>query len=106
VVEVLEVVRAFIRVRSYGWQEGLSVYSPTQWSRNFTYGMFYAFTLQFQRSPAAPDSWATGLQEAILGYGHYVVLALLLAEIALFFYDRIEVRMSRIATGGSAKAGR
>ena len=87
-VEALEVVRAFIRVRSYGWGEGLSVYTPTQWSRNFTYGMFYGFTLQLNRSPA-PDGWATGLQEAILTYGQYVVLAALLVELGIFFSDRV-----------------
>ena len=88
-VEALELVRAFIRVKVYGWRQGLSVYTPTQWSRNFTYGMFYAFTLQLSKSPGAPDSWATGLQQAIAGYGQYVVLALLLAEIGVFLHDRI-----------------
>ena len=87
-VEALEAVRAFVRVRAYGWRDGLLVYAPTQWSRNFTYGMFYAFTLQLNAKPA-PDSWATGLEEAILGYGQYVVLAALLIELGIFLYDRI-----------------
>ena len=87
-VEAAEVARAVVRVRAYGWRDGIFVYAPTQWSRNFTYGMFYAFTLQLRGSPAAPDSWATGLQEAIVGYGHYVVLAALLVEIGIFFFDR------------------
>ena len=87
-VEAAEAARAVVRVRTYGWRDGVFVYAPTQWSRNFTYGMLYAFTLQLRGSPA-PDSWATGLQGAILGYGHYVVLALLLAEIGVFFYNRI-----------------
>ncbi|MDP9425514.1 MAG: hypothetical protein M3P37_05620, partial [Actinomycetota bacterium] len=90
VVEAIEAARAFFRVRAYGWRDGVFVYNPTQWSRNFTYGMLYAFTLQIHESPSAPDSWAAGPQEAILGYGHYAVLAALLVEIVIFFYDRIE----------------
>ena len=87
-VEAAELARAVIRVRAYGWKEGVFAYKPTQWSRNFTYGMLYAFTLQLHRSPDAPDAWANGLQEAILSYGQYVVLALLLVEIGIFFHDR------------------
>ena len=99
VVEALELVRAIVRVRSYGWREGVFAYGPTQWSRNFTYGMFYAFTLQLDRSPDAPDSWASGLQALILGYGQYVVLALLVAQTGVFFYDRIGARLSAKVPG-------
>ena len=92
VVEAVELARAVVRVRAYGWREGGFAYKPTQWSRNFTYGMFYAFTLQLYGS-TAPDSWATGPQEAILSYGPYVVLALLLAELAVFLHDRIGTQL-------------
>ena len=101
-VEALEVVRAFVRVRSYGWGGGLSVYNPTQWSRNFTYGMLYGFTLQLNRSPVAPDGWATGLQEAILNYGQYVVLAFLLIEVGLFLFDRIGTGLFSPKTGSTS----
>lgn len=97
-VEAVELARAVVRVRAYGWRVGGFAYKPTQWSRNFTYGMFYAFTLQLHGSAAAPDSWATGLQEAILGYGQYAVLALLLAEIGVFFHDRIRLPTPRDKT--------
>ena len=104
-VEAIELARAVVRVRAYGWREGMFVYSPTQWSRNFTYGMFYAFTLQLQES-TAPDSWAPGLQEEILGYGHYVVLVVLLVEIGIFFFDRVGTGLPSSKTaGGSPKGG-
>ena len=90
VVEALELARAFVRVRAYGWGDGLLVYHPTQWARNFTYGMLYAFTLQLHASPA-PDSWATSSQNAILNYGKYVVLAALLIELCVFLRDRIMI---------------
>ena len=102
-VEALELARAVVRVRAYGWRDGVFAYGPTQWSRNFTYGMFYAFTLQLNGSPDAPDSWASVLQAAILGYGQYVVLALLVAQAAVFFYDKIGTGLPAKAAGEPSK---
>ena len=87
VVEGLELARAAARVRVYGWREGLLPYNVSQWSRNFTFGMLYAFTLQLGASPAT-DDWASGAQGIILDFGQYVVLAALLVETALFFYRK------------------
>ena len=95
VVEAVEAVRAVVRARAYGARGGAFGYFASQWSRNFTFGMFYAFTLQLNRSPAAPDGWAAGLQGVILNYGHYAVLAFLVAEIFVFFYDRTGAAFSR-----------
>jgi len=44
---LVEIARAMKRTRLYGFAEGLLIYDPTQWSRNFTFGMLYAFTLNF-----------------------------------------------------------
>ena len=87
-VEAAEVARAFVRVRTHGWRDGLLSYLPSQWSRNFTFGMFYAFTLQL-RSSSVETPWAAGPQAVILAYGQYVVLAFLLAEVVVFLSDRI-----------------
>ena len=87
-VEAAEVARAFVRVRTHGWRDGLLSYLPSQWSRNFTFGMFYAFTLQL-RSSSVETPWAAGPQAAILTYGQYVVLAFLLAEVVIFLSDRV-----------------
>ncbi len=88
-VEGVEVARAFVRVRGYGLRDGLFTYYAPQWSRNFTFGMFYAFTLQLYQSDTAA-AWTAGLQGVIVTYGQYLVAALLLAEIGLFFYDRLK----------------
>lgn len=87
-VESVEVARLAVRVRSYGLREGLLNYYVSQWARIFTFGMLYAFTLQLYGSPIAP-TWATGALEAVAGYGHYVVLAALLAQSLLFLLDRM-----------------
>jgi hypothetical protein len=87
VVEGLEVLRAVLRTRACGWRDGVLAYLPSQWSRNFTFGMFYAFSLQLQTS-AVPVPFAGGLLGPVLACGQYVVLALLLAEAAVFLADR------------------
>src|SRR5699024_2217434 len=50
-VEILEILRAMKRIQAYGWKKGIFSYHVTQWSRNFTFGMFYAFTLVMQDNP-------------------------------------------------------
>ena len=53
IVEIIEIARAVKRIRLYGFADALLVYDPTQWSRNFTFGMLYAFTLNFDISQSA-----------------------------------------------------
>lgn len=97
VVEGLEAARVLARVRAYGLRGGLFTYYVSQWSRTFTFGMLYAFTLQLYNEGLASGSWASGLQAVIAGYGQYVVLAVLLVEAAIFLLDRI-------APGGASPA--
>ena len=54
VIEGIEVLRAIARVRHHGVGLGLLSYDVSQGSRNFTFGMFYAFTLQFSKSREGP----------------------------------------------------
>lgn len=83
VVELIEVARIVARVRAVGWREGLFVYDVSQWARNFTFGMFYAFTLTFaQAYPAVAPAFSV-LRSTIVAVGPYVVLALLMAEAGL-----------------------
>ena len=44
VVETIEIVRAIIRIKEYGFKQGILTYHITQWARNFTFGMLYFFT--------------------------------------------------------------
>jgi hypothetical protein len=83
-VELIESARLVARVRSVGWREAVFVYDVSQWARNFTFGMFYAFTLAFAQAypVVAPPAFAA-LRAAIVAGGPYVVLFLLLAEAAL-----------------------
>jgi hypothetical protein len=84
-VEAVELLRLRARVKVFGWRAGLFVYDVSQWARNFTFGMFYAFTLAF--AERVPDlgtfPLVVHLRRAILVGGPYMVLLLLLAETAV-----------------------
>jgi hypothetical protein len=113
VVESVELARARRRVRAYGWKRGLFSYHVSQWARNFTFGMLYAFTLHLHLSlPGADGSAAlAALWTFLVRYGQYVVLALLLVEIALYvsgnlrFPNRADtVTPAHLALGGHLAA--
>lgn len=92
-VESIEAVRVIERGLARGLRLGMLVYDTTQWARNFTWGMFYAFSVALLRrlavSPDVPDvPWLPALH-AVADWGQYVVLAFLLVEIVLFFRARL-----------------
>jgi hypothetical protein len=83
-VESIEIARGGVRIQAYGWRKGVLTYHVSQWARNFTFGMFYAFTLSLDARDAVTAHWLAGLWALLLHYGQYAVLALLSIEIALF----------------------
>lgn len=85
-VEAAELLRLVRRVGQHGLRQGIFTYHVSQWSRNFTFGMFYAFTL------ALADAYAQSpllvplkpfLAPLIAG-GPYIVLFFLLVETGLW----------------------
>jgi hypothetical protein len=94
-VELIEAARLVARVRAYGWRRGVLTYHVSQWARNFTFGMFYAFTLRLQATPGILDETGLtglrGLQNGITAWGQYVVLILLLIEVALFLAKNVDL---------------
>lgn len=90
IVEIIEIARAVKRTRLYGFRDALLCYDPSQWSRNFTFGMLYAFTLNFDLTKiVAADSFLQSLHSAVLSYFAWVVLLILLIEVVVFFRDRL-----------------
>lgn len=85
IVEAIELLRLDARRRLLGWRDAVFVYDTSQWARNFTFGMFYAFTAALvARFPVAGEFPILGaVAAAILGYGQYVVLLLLLGELGV-----------------------
>ncbi|MFV0437917.1 MAG: hypothetical protein ACK5PS_11090 [Desulfopila sp.] len=99
-VESVELARALLRLRRYGFSEGLCRYDPSQWSRNFTFGMLYAFTGTFDITGSiGAGTVLVPLHQLILRYFAWVVLAMLLLEILLF----LRARLSPAITGTSGR---
>ncbi len=87
IVEGVEFARMAQRLRHFGLRYGVLTYYAPQWTRNFTVGMFYAFSVAVHGDrvassvPAVPG--LLPVLEAIVGYGQYVVLLLLVIETGL-----------------------
>ncbi len=90
VVETMEVRRAAVRIRRHGLRTGIFTYDPTQWSRNFAFGMLYAFTMNFRIDQSvAAGTFLAGFREIVVAWFGWVVLVLLAIEGAIFLADRI-----------------
>ncbi|WP_394218683.1 hypothetical protein [Halobacillus trueperi] len=85
-VEGMELVRAWQRVRKLGIIKGVFSYHVSQWSRNFTFGMFYAFTMVMLENPAYTSVFS-GFQQWFLYLWGWVVVAALIYEIILWIYS-------------------
>ncbi|WP_133578821.1 hypothetical protein [Aureibacillus halotolerans] len=86
IVEGIEVWRAAARIRKYGWVEGIGSYNVSQWSRNFTFGMLYAFTLTLHFSHTAFGQVAVlyVVKDVIVDYLVWLIVLLLINECLLF----------------------
>ena len=83
-VEAVELTRLAERVHAYGSSSGAFTYYVSQWARNFTFGMFYAFTRNYLAKFGAPSVTALAtLQHWVAAGAPYVVLVLLLVELGL-----------------------
>ncbi|WP_085992609.1 hypothetical protein [Oceanobacillus senegalensis] len=90
IVEVLEIIRAIKRIKVYGWKEGVFKYNVTQWSRNFTFGMFYAFTSVMQVNPYYPmPTWLDNFQHVFMPFWAWIVLLALLGQIVVYIRSRL-----------------
>ncbi len=103
-VELIELARLRARIRNLGWRQAVLVYDTSQWARNFTVGMFYAFTLAFAERFAIGATYPVldALRHAILGGGPYVVLGLLLIELGVMAGARRAAMTMDETSGGEA----
>lgn len=82
-IETVELWRGFVRVKKRGWIQGVFTYHISQWSRNFTFGMFYAFTMVMLDIPKYTTSFIE-VQKVVLISWAWVVMFALIIEIALW----------------------
>ncbi len=92
-VEIVELIRLFQRVHRFGLRRGIFSYKVTQWARNFTFGMFYAFSFELYRHfdalPAYEGDFWLPLLRFIVDWGQYVVLADFAVEAFILLRTRL-----------------
>lgn len=85
VVECVEIFRVKKRIQKYGWEKGIFSYHVSQWSRNFTFGMFYTFTLIIHKNTNYfLSEYLYTFQKGILDIWAWVVLIALMIEMIIF----------------------
>lgn len=78
-VEILELIRLYFRIKKFGAGKGFGEYHVLQWSRIFTFGMFYTFTYLIE------PIFHSDIYQIVLGAGPWVVFVLLVNQILLWF---------------------
>lgn len=85
-VETIEIYRLFKRIKNFGFKNGIFIYDVTQWSRVFTFAMFYTFTSLIHTHLFI----GSFVIDTILNVGVWVVMLLLMFELMLSFSDGIK----------------
>jgi hypothetical protein len=85
-VESVEIYRLYKRVKKFGISMGVFVYDVSQWSRVFTFGMFYAFTFR----SLAEAGVLSQIQSLVIQTGVWVILFLITVEVILCFKTILE----------------
>lgn len=99
-VEAIEIARMIQRGRQHGVRRGVLTYHVSQWSRNFTFGMFYAFTLALAPAYASYPALSPLMPFVgwLLAYGPYIVLFFLLVELGLWVAANAKYGTRKAAT--------
>ncbi len=79
IVECFELVRMTLRIKQLGIINGLFVYHPTQWARNFTFGMYINFTMHLPKVNMFENA-----RFIIVEIGIYIVVLLFAVEVLIF----------------------
>lgn len=93
IVEVIELYRLFSRIKNYGWKQAVFIYDVSQWSRVFTFAMFYTFTYLSQSNDS---SFISHLQHWIIISGIWMVLVLVVFEIGLVAKFSVENYLTKL----------
>jgi hypothetical protein len=86
-IEMVEFVRLFFRIKYDGWKQAIFIYDVSQWSRVFTFAMFYTFTYLSQPNPS---SFSFYVQKLIIISGIWVICALVIFEIGILVKSIVE----------------
>ncbi|WP_246277213.1 hypothetical protein [Neobacillus endophyticus] len=79
IIESIELYRLFNRLKQYGMKKGILIYDVSQWSRIFTFGMFYTITFQSDPKPF----FLTLTRKVIITIGIWPIIILGIFELFL-----------------------
>ncbi|TDK59779.1 hypothetical protein E2K98_17795 [Bacillus salipaludis] len=79
IVESIEIYRMYKRMKSLGLKTAIFIYDLSQWSRVFTFGMFFTFTYMIAPGLSA----LSAIQKIIITIGIWAVPCLLILEVCL-----------------------
>lgn len=97
-LETAEIARGVRRIKLYGVRKGIAVYDSSQWSRVFTFCMFYTFTIKLHTGFAVHPGWVGAGQQLILMYGKWIIALLVATEIGLMAHSMMQ-RVNNSPTG-------
>ncbi|MCE0722019.1 MULTISPECIES: hypothetical protein [Legionella] len=80
----------YYRIKIAGFIRGIFVYNLSQWTRIFTLGMYYSFSLALYKQ----NGYANFIMDNVVMYGKYIVLMILLFEVFIFLQDKLS-KMTR-----------
>lgn len=87
-VETIEIIRAYKRIRSFGYKQALLVFDTSQWARNFTFGMFFVLSKHALVNISTSVSIKTvGYIEQSLRIWAVIITSLLIIEFILLLYS-------------------
>lgn len=85
-VEWFEFSRSIIRIKNFGIEKGIFVYHPSQWSRNFTLGMYVNFTNHLPNISLLESARTT-----VVTIGKYIVFILFIVEVLIYMKNKLLV---------------
>ncbi|MCC3357109.1 hypothetical protein [Bacillus sp. REN16] len=87
IVEMIEVIRLYIRIKHLGLKQGILVYDVTQWSRIFTFAMFDTFTFRLQTDIVL----ISHIRHIVLSFGIWFILSLIVIEVFLSLRHLLQI---------------
>jgi multisubunit Na+/H+ antiporter MnhG subunit len=91
IVESIEIYRLSRRFSLYGIKQGLLIYNVTQWSRIFTFAMFYTFTFLLD----GHFWYIIQIKRVIISGGIWIILFLLFIEIFIGITSLLEKKSTK-----------
>src|SRR5699024_6781618 len=90
IVETIECIRLFHRFKQYHLRDGVFNYHVTQWSRNFTFGMFFTFIYTVQAKGLLNFSeLLSSVTSVFLHVWAIIVVIFLIIETMLFIHSKL-----------------